>query len=227
MCLSHLGTALQCEIQLKFLRIVLVSDLNEICEKFQLHVKEIEHTENECVLLISNKRAYGLSEFDCVKTVYYGAKEILRWIHGGNDGKDIEADAAIADENDEKEAENNETEECNPVENPDDENETEKIEEVDINLNEIANDIPAEQQEANSITSNGTYTKEVEEVNETTPPKILSNENVEIDNEVDANGNDQTGQPNQVEENTEIEANNDPSEENVTQTSNEAETKPE
>lgn len=79
MCPSNIGTALHCIVRMKLNKPT--DYLNEIFEQFQVVVTLVtdgECAENECVVDICNKPTFGLSEFDCVKTVYYGVKEIIR-----------------------------------------------------------------------------------------------------------------------------------------------------
>lgn len=76
---STVGTTLNCHVRMK-LKMPL-DYLKEIGEQFHLIVAGVTGVacaEHECIIDISNKRVFGLSEFDCMKTVYYGVKEIVR-----------------------------------------------------------------------------------------------------------------------------------------------------
>lgn len=78
-CPSTVGTTLNCHVRLKLNKPT--EYLSEIGEQFHLvwtNVVGISCAENECIIDISNRRVFGLSEFDCMKTVYYGVKEIIR-----------------------------------------------------------------------------------------------------------------------------------------------------
>lgn len=78
-CPSTIGTALNCHVRMKLNGAA--DYLEDISEQFHLvitHVMGTECAEDERVINISNKRVFGLSEFDCMKTVYYGVKEIIR-----------------------------------------------------------------------------------------------------------------------------------------------------
>lgn len=75
----NIGTTLNCHVRMKLNKPT--DYLQEICEQFHLiatDVEGIECAENDCIIDISNKRVFGLSEFDCMKTVYFGVKEIIR-----------------------------------------------------------------------------------------------------------------------------------------------------
>lgn len=117
------------------LSLVDATKLHEICNNYQLNHTVIA----ENVIEISNRRCFGLSEFDCVKAVYYGVKEIIRSFNQSNaESEQVEAYAGPN--------ENAQEEECNKS-----------------NEEEVAAEVPAEQeqlQQPQSLESNGTYTKE-------------------------------------------------------------------
>lgn len=94
MCPSTVGTALCCCVRMKLNKPT--DYLEEIAEQFQLILSEVENVAcdpNELVIDISNKRVFGLSEFDCMKTVYYGVKEIIR-----RNRNEVQPDTAAGDE---------------------------------------------------------------------------------------------------------------------------------
>lgn len=79
MCPANIGTALNCHVRMKLNKPT--DYLKEIGEQYHLvltDVSGVECAENECIIDVSNERVFGLSEFDCMKTVYYGVKEIIR-----------------------------------------------------------------------------------------------------------------------------------------------------
>lgn len=148
MCPSNIGTTIHCEVQIN-IDSNDVSKLNEICDKFQLN----HHVISDNIVEISNKRRFGLSEFDCVKTVYYGVKEINRLFNNDSNDGIIENERKNGDKPDENifEAENSEIDE--KKDDPD----TEKI----LKEKESA------EEQMNSIQSNGTYTKESADIDDT------------------------------------------------------------
>lgn len=79
MCPANIGTTLNCHVRMKLNKPA--DYLKEIGEQFHVvltDVMGVECAENECIIDISNERVFGLSEFDCMKMVYYGVKEIIR-----------------------------------------------------------------------------------------------------------------------------------------------------
>lgn len=79
MCPANIGTTLNCHVRVKLNKPA--DYLKEIGEQFHLVLTDVMGVgcaENECIIDISNGRVFGLSEFDCMKTVYYGVKEIIR-----------------------------------------------------------------------------------------------------------------------------------------------------
>lgn len=104
-CPSTIGTALDCHVRMKL--IGPADYLGDISEQFHLLVTDVTGTEcaeKERVIDISNKRVFGLSEFDCMKSVYYGIKEIIR--RNSTEGEtDVVAEEIPATTSDEPQAE--------------------------------------------------------------------------------------------------------------------------
>lgn len=148
MCPSKIGTTIQCEVSMKIEQ-SMIEKVEEICDKFQLKTNAI----GENAIEISNKRCFGLSEFDCVKGVYYGVKEIVRLLNVQEKNRENELNEEDKPENETGKSVGQETEEINP-DKQENNNEIEKEENVQL---EVEND------PMTSLQSTGTYTKETSE----------------------------------------------------------------
>lgn len=137
MCPSNIGTTIRCEVQLK-IESEETASLNEICDKYHLN----HHKITDDTIEVSNMRCFGLSEFDCVKTVYFGVKEIIRLLNKTNSS--VEEDKQLENEKNEAEQTKSEPDEEKGIVMP--EKPTEEKE--------------SPEQQMNSMESNGTYTKE-------------------------------------------------------------------
>ncbi len=80
-CPTNLGTSLRASVHIKLPQLEKSNGLKEACEKLQLSLRGThgEHSKAESgVWDISNKRRLGLTEVDCITTLYNGLKELIR-----------------------------------------------------------------------------------------------------------------------------------------------------
>uniref|UniRef100_A0A7E4ZZT2 arginine kinase n=1 Tax=Panagrellus redivivus TaxID=6233 RepID=A0A7E4ZZT2_PANRE len=80
-CPTNLGSTVRASVHIKLPKVSARKDFKEICEKLNLQVRGIhgEHSESEGgVYDISNKARLGLSEFQAVKQMYDGVKELIQ-----------------------------------------------------------------------------------------------------------------------------------------------------
>mmetsp|Transcript_1729 Transcript_1729/g.6064 ORF Transcript_1729/g.6064 Transcript_1729/m.6064 type:complete len:370 (+) Transcript_1729:433-1542(+) len=81
-CPTNLGTAMRASVHVKIPLVSKQDNFKQWCEEHGLSVRGIhgEHTESEGgVYDISNKRRLGLSEVDCVQTMYDGVSDLIQW----------------------------------------------------------------------------------------------------------------------------------------------------
>lgn len=79
-CPTNLGTALRASVHIRLPRLSQSENFVSICDELALSVRGIhgEHSESEGgVWDISNKHRLGLSEVECVKTLYEGVKHLI------------------------------------------------------------------------------------------------------------------------------------------------------
>jgi len=80
-CPTNLGSTVRASVHIKLPKISARKDFIDICDKLNLQVRGIhgEHSESEGgVYDISNKARLGLSEYQAVKQMYDGIKELIR-----------------------------------------------------------------------------------------------------------------------------------------------------
>ncbi|CAD5205832.1 unnamed protein product [Bursaphelenchus okinawaensis] len=80
-CPTNLGSTVRASVHIQLPKLAAKKDFKEICEKLNLQVRGIhgEHSESEGgVYDISNKARLGLSEYEAVKQMYDGVKELIR-----------------------------------------------------------------------------------------------------------------------------------------------------
>uniref|UniRef100_A0A5S6QL07 arginine kinase n=1 Tax=Trichuris muris TaxID=70415 RepID=A0A5S6QL07_TRIMR len=85
-CPTNLGTTIRASVHIKLPKLSRRRDFTDICEKMNLQVRGIhgEHSKGELgVFDISNKRRMGLTEFEAVKQMYDGVKELIRMEESG------------------------------------------------------------------------------------------------------------------------------------------------
>uniref|UniRef100_A0AC35TN06 Arginine kinase n=1 Tax=Rhabditophanes sp. KR3021 TaxID=114890 RepID=A0AC35TN06_9BILA len=80
-CPTNLGSTVRASVHISLPKLSKRSDFNETCEKLQLQVRGIhgEHSESEGGIYdISNKARLGITEYQAVKQMYDGIKELIR-----------------------------------------------------------------------------------------------------------------------------------------------------
>nr|ACO56119.1 arginine kinase [Ascaris suum] len=80
-CPTNLGSTVRASVHIKLPKLSKRDDFKEICERLNLQVRGIhgEHSESEGgVYDISNKARLGVSEYEAVKQMYDGVKELIR-----------------------------------------------------------------------------------------------------------------------------------------------------
>ncbi|VDD86023.1 unnamed protein product [Enterobius vermicularis] len=80
-CPTNLGSTIRASVHIYLPKVSARKDFKEICEKLNLQVRGIhgEHSESKgSVYDISNKRRLGISEYEAVKQMYDGVKELIR-----------------------------------------------------------------------------------------------------------------------------------------------------
>lgn len=80
-CPTNLGSTVRASVHIRLPKISARKDFKEICEKMNLQVRGIhgEHSESEGgVMDISNKQRLGISEYQAVRQMYDGVKELIR-----------------------------------------------------------------------------------------------------------------------------------------------------
>ncbi|CAD5217424.1 unnamed protein product [Bursaphelenchus xylophilus] len=80
-CPTNLGTTVRASVHIKLPKVSARKDFKQICDKLHLQVRGIhgEHSESEGgVYDISNKARLGMSEYEAVKQMYDGVKELIR-----------------------------------------------------------------------------------------------------------------------------------------------------
>jgi len=80
-CPTNLGSTVRASVHIKLPKTSSRPDFKKICEKLNLQVRGIhgEHSESEGgVYDISNQARLGLSEYQAVKQMYDGIKELIR-----------------------------------------------------------------------------------------------------------------------------------------------------
>ncbi|KAK6111023.1 ATP:guanido phosphotransferase C-terminal catalytic domain family protein [Brugia pahangi] len=78
---SNLGSAVSASVQICLPKLSKKSDLMEICEKLNLRVVSVDITSSEVpnkYYLISNKKTLGVTQYEAVKQMYDGIKELIR-----------------------------------------------------------------------------------------------------------------------------------------------------
>ncbi|CAD5216703.1 unnamed protein product [Bursaphelenchus okinawaensis] len=80
-CPTNLGSTVRASVHIKLPKVSSRPDFKQICDKLNLQVRGIhgEHSESEGgVYDISNRARLGLSEYQAVKQMYDGVKELIR-----------------------------------------------------------------------------------------------------------------------------------------------------
>uniref|UniRef100_A0A0K0E6X3 arginine kinase n=1 Tax=Strongyloides stercoralis TaxID=6248 RepID=A0A0K0E6X3_STRER len=80
-CCTNLGSSVRASVHIKLPKVSARKDFKEICERLNLQVRGIhgEHSESEGGIYdISNKARLGLTEYQAVKQMYDGVKELIR-----------------------------------------------------------------------------------------------------------------------------------------------------
>uniref|UniRef100_A0A0K0FDC1 arginine kinase n=1 Tax=Strongyloides venezuelensis TaxID=75913 RepID=A0A0K0FDC1_STRVS len=80
-CCTNLGSSVRASVHIKLPKLSARKDFKEICEKLNLQVRGIhgEHSESEGGIYdISNKARLGLTEYQAVKQMYDGVKELIK-----------------------------------------------------------------------------------------------------------------------------------------------------
>jgi len=80
-CPTNLGSTVRASVHIKLPKVSTRKDFKEICDKLNLQVRGIhgEHSDSEGgVFDISNRARLGLSEYEAVKQMYDGIKELIR-----------------------------------------------------------------------------------------------------------------------------------------------------
>eukprot|EP00817_Percolomonadidae_sp_ATCC50343_P000539 CAMPEP_0117419274 /NCGR_PEP_ID=MMETSP0758-20121206/870_1 /TAXON_ID=63605 /ORGANISM="Percolomonas cosmopolitus, Strain AE-1 (ATCC 50343)" /LENGTH=532 /DNA_ID=CAMNT_0005200243 /DNA_START=15 /DNA_END=1610 /DNA_ORIENTATION=+ len=81
-CPTNLGTAMRASVHVKIPNVSKQENFKEWCAERHLSVRGIhgEHSESEGGIYdISNKRRLGLSEVECVQTMYDGVEALIEW----------------------------------------------------------------------------------------------------------------------------------------------------
>ncbi|KFD68046.1 hypothetical protein M514_03382 [Trichuris suis] len=80
-CPTNLGTTIRASVHIKLPKVSQRSDFQSVCEDLNLQVRGIdgEHSKSEAGIFdISNKKRMGITEFEAVKQMYDGVKELIR-----------------------------------------------------------------------------------------------------------------------------------------------------
>ena len=80
-CPTNLGSTVRASVHIRLPKLSARKDFKQICDKLNLQVRGIhgEHSESEGgVYDISNKARLGFSEYQAVKQMYEGVKELIR-----------------------------------------------------------------------------------------------------------------------------------------------------
>nr|ABK76312.1 arginine kinase [Toxocara canis] len=80
-CPTNLGSTIRASVHIKLPKISKRPDFKEICERLNLQVRGVhgEHSESEGGIYdVSNKARLGISEYEAVRQMYEGVKELIR-----------------------------------------------------------------------------------------------------------------------------------------------------